>query len=52
MTNLENKITNRVAELEKEMADFIANANQTVAAYQASIGELKSLLVEKVPETK
>ena len=38
------QIGGRIAELEREREQFVAQANQQVAAYNAGIGELKRLL--------
>jgi len=38
------KIMERIAELEKELQQFVTNANQQVAAYNAGIAELRRLL--------
>lgn len=42
--DLTARIAARIAELEKEQAAYVAQANTQLAAYQAAIGELKRLI--------
>lgn len=45
----EEKISARIAELRAEMAQYIVEANQRIAAYQAVIGELEKLVTQQTP---
>lgn len=42
--NLEEIITARIAELETERVNFVAQANATVQAYDVTIAELRKLI--------
>lgn len=51
MDEMETKIRARIATLEEEIQNYVAQANATVAAYNASITELKRLVGEGDDET-
>lgn len=47
---MEEKIRNRIKELETALAEFVKQANTQIAAYEAAIGELKKLLEKDKPD--
>lgn len=47
---IEERIAQRIAELEVEMANFVREANTKLGQYQAALAELKRL-IEPVEET-
>ncbi len=47
--SLEERIRERIAEMEKERDEFVQRANQSVAAYNGGIAELKRLLEPPKP---
>lgn len=48
---LEGRITERIAALKKERDQFLVQVDQTIAAYNAAIGELKRVLNPSATET-
>lgn len=44
----EDTIRKRIEQLQEEREKFIAQANQTIAAYDGAIGELTRLISEEV----
>jgi hypothetical protein len=47
---MEEKVQARIEQLEKELDQFVVQANQQVAAYNAAIAELKKLLAPPDPD--
>ena len=47
---IEERLTARIAELKTERDQFVMQANQTIAAYNAAISELEKMLEPPKPE--
>ena len=49
---MKDQIAARIAELEAERDAFVVQANQRLAGYHATIGELKRLIAPPEPDVK